>query len=119
MANYQTGRAAIEAAAEEAQRRREGGGDFRPLVPKIFWGTSEAGEEKYILFLNPVEDFARIPDAITHIPQTREKADGTEFTYFEEVIPRNSEIQESPDASDPMIEQWDAQPKDQMLAVAV
>lgn len=104
MPDFRRGAAAIEAAQQKSQG---GAKTFRPFAAQHFWKSNN--EEKYLLFLNRVEDIPTI-DLINFIPVPKQK-------YFEQVIARTDPaIGESSDA---MVEDWDGQPKEQNIAVAV
>ena len=61
MSEVRRGSAAIQEAAKSS-----GGGGFRPFLPAHYW-KGEEGEERYLLFLNAVEDMPLF-DMIQYIP---------------------------------------------------
>jgi hypothetical protein len=110
MPNFRRGAAEITAAAE-----RKGGGSFRSFVPQIKW--DEDKEEKFLLFLNPIEE---VPVVQYHdfIPVGKgEKANGEEYTRWESFISRKDPaIGEDYDDLQDRLDVW---PKERMIAVAV
>lgn len=106
-------------AIADAQAKAKSSGSFQPFAPQIFWTDPAKNEEdskKYVLFLNPMLDIPTV-EYIGYIPQQRKKGNGEKFTSYESVIARTDPaIGES---SDPMVDEWDAQPRDTSLAVAV
>ncbi len=110
MPDFRRGAEAITASAE-----RKGGGGFRRFVPQIKWGADK--EEKFLLFLNPIE---QIPVVQYHdwIPVGKgEKADGEEYTRFESFISRKDPaIGEDYDDLQDRLDVW---PKERQIAVAV
>lgn len=111
MPDFRRGAAAI---AESQAKAKSGGGSFRPFTPSLFW--KDDGDEKYLLFLNQLDDIPTV-DMIGYIPVERKKGDGETFTYFEQVIARTSDV--IGEDSDPMVDDWDGNPKDTCVAVAV
>lgn len=110
MPDFRRGAAAIAASAEKPV----GSGSYRSYAPSIFWNEND--ETKHVLFLNNIDDIPTL-DMVRYIPQTRKLADGTEKTFYEEVIARTDRgIGES---VDPMARDWDGQIKQNQLAVAV
>jgi hypothetical protein len=98
-------------AIKESRERNQGGGEFVPFTPKVFWSKDGEHKEKYVLFLNPMEEIPTI-DLIGYVPVKRGK-----FDDFEQVIARtDTAIGES---KDPMVEEWGADPKENAIAVAV
>lgn len=112
MPDFRRGASAIAQAAADAKSKQKG--SFSPFAPTIFW--KDDGDEKYLLFLNPLEDIPQV-DAIGFIPVARKKADGTKYTAYETVIARTDPA--LGEAEDPMVEQWDAKPKETNIAVAI
>jgi hypothetical protein len=110
MPNFRRGAAAIEEAAKS-----KGGGSFRPFVPQIKWKDDK--EEKFLLFLNPIE---QIPVVQYHdwIPVgTGEKSNGETFTRYEDFISRKDPaIGEDYDDLTDRLDMW---PKERQIAVAV
>lgn len=101
--------------AEEIEKstQRKGGG-FGKFAPSIYW--SEDKEEKYLLFLNPIEDIPRL-DMINFIPVKNDKG---EQMYFASVIARSDAcFGEDAVKVDRLVEEWDAPVKDSNLFVAV
>lgn len=111
MPDFRRGAAAIASAQEQSQ---SGGGSFRPFAPQHFW--KENGEEKYLLFLNDIEDIPTV-DLISFIPQTGKKGNGDTFKYYESVIARTDPA--LGERVDPMVEDWDGKPRANSVAVAV
>ena len=104
-------------AIAKAQEKSKSGGEFRPFTPEFFW---KADDERFLLFLNPVNGetgFVTIDELISFIPIKRKKADGDTFTTYERVIARTDPV--IGEKTDPMVTEWDGQPKTQAIAVAV
>lgn len=115
MPDFRRGAAAIA----EAQANRGGGGEFTPFTPSIFWtnpSKDKENAERFVLFLNELNDIPTV-SAITYVPQKRTKSNGDDFTTYETVIARTDEV--IGERTDPMEEEWGAQPRDTCIAVAV
>lgn len=115
MPDFRRGAAAIA----EAQANRGGGGEFTPFTPTIFWtnpSKDKENAERYVLFLNELNDVPTV-SAISYVPQTRKKSNGDEYTTYDTVIARTDEV--IGERTDPMEEEWGAQPRDTCIAVAV
>lgn len=112
MPDFRRGASAIAQAAADAKTKQKG--SFTPFAPNIFW--KDDGDEKYLLFLNPLDEIPQV-DAIGFIPVARKKADKTKYTAYETVIARTDPA--LGEAEDPMVEEWDAKPKETNIAVAV
>lgn len=110
MPDFRRGAAAIEEAATS-----RGGGNFRPFVPTIQWKDDK--EEKYILFLTPVDEIPTV-DYHDWIPVGKgEKANGDTYTKFEQFISRKDPaIGESYDEIE---DRLNTKPKSRNIAVAV
>lgn len=80
MAEYRRGAAAVEAAASS-----QGGGNFAPFVPEIFW--KDADEKKYILVLTPMDEVGAF-DLHDFIEVEKEKANGETYTSYESFLSR-------------------------------
>jgi hypothetical protein len=100
MPDFRRGKEHIAKANEQAQ----GGGDFRAFIQNIYW--SEDGQSHYLLILNPIEDIAMVKlqkvfaeGRPHHLIARTDKAIG--------------------ETKDPMEEQWDYEPKDNNICVAV
>jgi hypothetical protein len=105
MSEVRRGSAAIQEAAKSS-----GGGGFRPFLPAHYW-KGEEGEEKYLLFLNEVEDMPLF-DMIQYIPE--EVGDRT--IYQETVAKTDPFFGEKVDAFE---KQWDATIRKTNVAIAV
>jgi hypothetical protein len=110
MPDFRRGAAAIAKAQENAKSS----GTFRPFTPSLFW--KDPGDKKYLLFLNPLDDIPTV-DMIGFIPVVQKKGDGTKYTSYEQVIARTSDV--IGEESDPMVDDWDAKPRETCVAVAV
>ena len=101
--------------AEAIAKQQEGSNStFSPFAPELFWQND--GDEKYLLFLNPVAEMAAV-EMVNFIPVTRKKGNGEKYTAFERVIARTDPA--IGEDTDPMVEDWEAQAKEQNIAVAV
>jgi hypothetical protein len=109
MPDFRRGREAIKEANE-----RKGGGNFQPFAPKHFW--KDSGEKKYLLFLNPIEEIPQI-DLIPMVPITRERQDGTEYTFYADFIARTDPA--IGEEEDRLVEELNARARRSNLAVAV
>lgn len=104
-------RKGADAVKQTVAKAKEGGGEFTPFTPQMFWTQDSEGKEKYVLFLNPMGEIVTV-DMIGFIPVKRGKYDG-----YEQVIARtDAAIGES---KDPMVEEWGAAPRETCVAVAV
>lgn len=82
MPEYRRGREAIEDAA----KRSEGGGNFRPFVPEIRW--QDADEKKFVLILTPIDEVGEF-ELHEWIPVAeREKSNGETYTQYEAFLSR-------------------------------
>jgi hypothetical protein len=117
MPDFRRGAAAVQESLDKA---KSGGGDFKPFVPNIFWTDPEKdadNSERYIMFLNPIEDIPKV-DLIDYVPAgSGKRADGSKYTRFDQVIARTDPA--IGEEKDPMVETWDAEPKEKLIAVAV
>lgn len=109
---FRRGAKAMEQAQKESAAKSKGG--FTSFAP---YTSLKDGEEKYYLFLNPLEDLPVI-DLINFIPAgKRKRADGSEYTVQEMVIAKtDASIGED---EDPMVENWDGRAADSSIAVVV
>lgn len=109
MPDFRKGASAIK----ESQERSSSGGDFIPFTPSLFWTKDGDSTEKYVLFLNPMDEI--VTASVTgFIPVT---VKGRDKPMYEQVIARtDSAIGES---TDPMSDEWGADPKETCIAVAV
>lgn len=109
MPDFRKGASAIK----ESQERSKTGGDFVPFTPSLFWTQDGDSKEKYVLFLNPMDEIvtANVTGFIPVAVKGRDKP------MFEQVIARTDPaIGES---TDPMSDDWDADPKETCISVAV
>lgn len=102
------------AALKEAQAKKGEGGSFRNFAPFISWADDQ--DERYLLFLNEWEDMPQV-DYIGFIDQQGEKQDGSKYGYTEAVIARTDPA--IGEATDALVEEWDAKPRVSHIAVAV
>jgi hypothetical protein len=109
MPDFRRGAEAIAKAQE-----KKSSGSFRPFTPSLFWKSDK--DEKFLLFLNPMTDIPTV-DLIGFIPVENKKADGTKYTSYEQVIARTDEA--IGEDTDKMVTDWEAQPKETSIAVAV
>ncbi len=101
------------AEVEKAQQRGNGGGNFRPFAPSIFW---KAGDERFVLIATSVDDMPSA-DMIHFIPVEHERQDGTTWTENASVIARTDPaIGES---SEELVDEWNAKIRTDNLVVAV
>ena len=105
MSEVRRGSAAIQEAAKSS-----GGGEFRPFLPAHYW-KGEEGEEKYLLFLNDVEDMPLF-DMIQYIP----KEVGDKTIYNETVAKTDPFFGEKYDEFE---KKWDATVRKTNVAIAV
>lgn len=104
MSEVRRGSAAIQEASKSS-----GGGDWKPFLSAHYW-KGEEGEEKYLLFLNEVEDMPLF-DMIQFIPDSeRDKV------YYETVAKTDPFFGEK---SDEFEKKWDATPRKTNIAIAV
>jgi hypothetical protein len=118
MPDFSNLRRGAEAIAK-AQADSKGGGNFSPFTPSLFWTDPDKNldsSKKYIMFLNKLEDIPQV-DLIAYIPQKRKKSNGDTFTTYEQVIARTDPV--IGEAKDPMVDEWEADPKVNNIAVAV
>jgi hypothetical protein len=107
MPDFRRGADAVTAAQERAKNNT---GSFRPFTPSLFW---QVGDERYLLFLNPMTDIVVVDKYIDFVPVPT-KGDRKQY---EHVIARTDpSIGED---NDPMIDDWEADPKEKGIAVAV
>lgn len=104
-------RRGAEAIAKQQEKPKS---SFSPFAPEIFWQGD--GDEKYLLFLNPVSEMAAV-EMISFIPVTRKKGNGEKFTAFERVIARTDPA--IGEDNDPMADDWEGPIKEMNIAVAV
>lgn len=109
MPDFRRGREAIKEANE-----RKGGGNFQPFAPKLFW--KDDGDEKYLLFLNPIEEIPQV-DLIPMVPITRERQDGSEYTFYADFIARTDPA--IGEEEDRLVEELEARVRRSNMAVAV
>jgi hypothetical protein len=84
MPDFRRGPAAIEKAQEAAK-----GGNYRPFVPEIKWDKANGENEKYILFLNNIDDIPTV-SLHTFVPVgVGQKSNGEAYTKYETFISRN------------------------------
>ena len=76
MSEIRRGSAAIQEAAKSS-----GGKEFHPFLPALYWKDDQ--EERYILFLNEVED-TPLFDMIQYIP--------AEGGYFQETVSKTDQF---------------------------
>ena len=109
MPTFRRGAAEIEKSTQRAK-----GGNFGKFAPSIYW--QEDKEQKYLLFLNPIEDIPRL-DMINFIPVKNDKG---ETMYYASVIARSDAcFGEDAVKVDRLVEDWDAPVKDSNLFVAL
>lgn len=101
MSEIRRGSAAIQDAAKSS-----GGGDFRPFLPSLYW--KEDQQERYILFLNEVEDMPLF-DMIQYIP--------VEGGYFQETVAKTDPF--FGEKRDEFVDEWDATIRKTNVAIAV
>jgi hypothetical protein len=104
-------RRGADAIAEAQERAKASGGNFKPFTPSLFWSVDD---ERYMLFLNPMSDIPFIDQFINFVPAGELK--GGKTTY-EQVIARTDPV--IGEDRDPMVEDWEAEPKEQNIAFAV
>lgn len=100
MAEFRRGKEHIEKANDRAQG---GGGEFRPFIQNFFW---KDGDSHYLLFLNPIDDIPMVSMQQVFI-------DGRPHSL---VARTDDAIGEKVDQIE---KQWDYDPKDQNVCVAV
>lgn len=101
MSEIRRGSAAIQEAAKSSDR-----GEFRPFLPAIYWKDDQ--EERYILFLNEVEDMPLF-DMIQYIP--------VEGGFFQETVSKTDQF--FGERSDEFEKKWDATIRKTNVAIAV
>lgn len=101
MSEIRRGSAAIQEAAKSS-----GKGEFRPFLPAIYWKDDQ--EERYILFLNEVEDMPLF-DMIQYIP--------VEGGYFQETVSKTDQF--FGERTDAFEKDWDATIRKTNVAIAV
>lgn len=101
MSEIRRGSAAIQEAAKSS-----GKGEFRPFLPAIYWKDDQ--EERYILFLNEVEDMPLF-DMIQYIP--------VEGGYFQETVSKTDQF--FGERTDAFEKDWDAPIRKTNVAIAV
>ena len=105
MSEVRRGSAAIQEAAKSS-----GGGGFRPFLPAHYW-KGEEGEEKYLLFLNEVEDLPLF-DMIQYIPE-----EVGDKTIYQETVSKTDPF--FGDKYDEFEKKWDATVRKTNVAIAV
>jgi hypothetical protein len=101
MPEFRRGKEHIAKANEDAQ----GGGDFKPFLPNLYW--KEDGDSKYLLILNPIDD----------IPMVKLIKAWTSEGRPEMVIARTDQAIGA--NKDPISEEWGFSDTDNNLAIAV
>lgn len=101
MSEIRRGSAAIQEAAKSS-----GKGDFRPFLPALYWKDDQ--EERYILFLNEVEDLPLF-NMIQYIP--------VEGGYFQETVSKTDPF--FGEKTDAFEQDWDATVRKTNVAIAV
>lgn len=104
-------RRGAEAFTEAQERAKSSGGNFKPFTPSIFW---QEGNERYVLILNSMADIPLVDKFINFVPAGELKG-GRKL--FEQVIARTDPV--VGEDTDPMVEDWGADPKEQGIAFAV
>lgn len=94
------------AAIQDAAKSSDGGGEFRPFLPALYWRDDQ--EERYILFLNEVEDMPLF-DMVQYIP--------TDNGFFQETVSKTDPF--FGERSDTFVDQWDATIRKTNVAIAV
>lgn len=94
------------AAIQDAAKSSDGGGEFRPFLPALYWRDDQ--EERYILFLNEVEDMPLF-DMVQYIP--------TDSGFFQETVSKTDPF--FGERSDAFVDQWDATIRKTNVAIAV
>jgi hypothetical protein len=105
-------RRGAEAIAKATEKKDSG--SFRQFTPSLFWKGD--GASKFLLFLNPISEIPTV-DMIGFIPVKGKKANGDSFEYKEQVIARTDPA--IGEESDPMVKEWEANPKETNVAVAI
>lgn len=101
------------AAEIEKSTQRKGGGSLGKFAPSIYWSDKE---QKYLWFLNSIEDIPRL-EMINFIPVKNSEG---ETMYFASVISRADPcFGDDAIKPDPLVDKWDAPVKDSNLFVAV
>lgn len=108
-------RRGADAIAEAQAKAKANAGNFKPFTPTLFV-TEGTDNARYFQFLNEMVDIPTV-DMITYIPQEGKKANGDKFTYYESVIARTDPA--IGEDVDPMEKEWDANPRETCVAVAV
>lgn len=109
MPDFRRGAEAMAKAKESAKS-----GTFRPFAPALFWKGDQ--DNKYLLFLNDINSIPTV-EMVSFIPVKGKKGDGSSFTYYEQVIARTDPA--IGEAHDPLVDEWDAKPRETCVAVAV
>jgi hypothetical protein len=109
MPDFRRGAEAMAKAKESAKS-----GSFRPFAPALFWKGDQ--DNKYLLFLNDINSIPTV-EMVSFIPVKGKKGDGGTFTYYEQVIARTDPA--IGEAKDPLVDEWDAKPRETCVAVAV
>jgi hypothetical protein len=100
MPDFRRGKEHIARANESSQ----GGGEFRPFIQNFYW--KEDGESQYLLILNPIDD----------IPMVKLQKVFAEGRPHHLIARTDEAIGEK---KDPIEDQWDYDPKDNNVCVAV
>jgi hypothetical protein len=103
-------RRGAKALADIQERAKNNAGSFRPFTPSLFWSVDD---ERYLLFLNPAADITYIDKYIDFV-SVPTKGDRK---FYEHVIARTDPV--IGEDSDPMVDDWEADPKEKGIAVAV
>lgn len=102
------------AAIEEAKNKSATGGSFKAFCPEIRW--REDKEDKYVLFITDVQEYAATVDLHEWIPVgEQERADGSRYTKYESFISRK----DLGEATDELSDRLDNFPRRRTLGVAL